>query len=338
MKYLAAAVATAVLSMNAFAGEPGNAVMLPSGVALVAPQTIGVWSLGVEALYMYPSGDDFHYIQVETPTGTNAANFNDRYVERPQQFGGTVDLTYLIPGYGRDVKLSFTNLQFMNSEHFIGNTTAGQQMNPPSDELDPLTGSSSVARGKQSDQYASADFLFGQWHRINSRLDSHLFMGLRYLNLNSSVYGSYFESTTSDTQSLKATSNFEGLGPRVGAESALHLGWGISVVGRLGTGLLVGHMDGKTETVNPNNTTSSITTRNDNETRIIPEADARIGVDYMFNFTDTSSASIQLGYEMVNYFDAVNLDYVDTSTPNTVNNNENFNYYGPYLRFQVNLA
>jgi hypothetical protein len=40
----------------------------------------------------------------------------------------------------------------------------------------------------------------------------------------------------------------------------------------------------------------------------------------------------------VNYFDAVDLDAQDIAFINTVNNSENFAYYGPYARIQLAIS
>jgi hypothetical protein len=343
-KRITLALAMIGLSVSAFAGAPGNQVAMPSGVNLIAPDSVGVWSFGIEALYMMPGNRDYQYGSLNTDTTATVSPFKNESVNADHDWGGTVDATYLFAGSSRDVKLSYTHLHFSDSDH----TTVGDNQSfSPSLSLfynGPLNfnAAGDTARASFSDSYDALDLVFGQWIRVGERVDLHPFAGVRYASVNQSNKATYTDisATAPDnyaSQQLK--SDFEGIGPRAGIDTAVHLGSGFSIVGTMGASLLIGSMESKLNVYDP--ATAGIeywNYRNDDSTHVVPELDARLGVDYMYAFTPTTSMNIQLGYQAVNYFDVANLDGIDTYVPNTVNNSEDFGYQGPYLRLQLNLA
>jgi hypothetical protein len=69
---------------------------------------------------------------------------------------------------------------------------------------------------------------------------------------------------------------------------------------------------------------------------VIPEADARLGVHYAFDFNEGSSFGIELGYEVTNYFNAI--DVSQASVIDNTSHNNDFNLQGPYLRLQLDIA
>ena len=345
-KRITLALAMIGLSASAFAGAPGNQVAMPSGINLIAPDSVGVWSFGIEALYFQPANNEYQYGQlVSSPTVANN-NARNQSVGNSYDWGGTIDATYLFPGNSRDVKLSYTHIRFSNSD--TTSVAGGQAFNPAVNFGIGQLGVGDSARGSQDNDVDSVDLVFGQWIRIGQRVDLHPFGGFRWADISTSAKGS-FDSTVSQPidgglDYTKLTSSFQGIGPRAGIDTAVHLGKGFSIVGTMAGSLLVGNVDGKyTETDTsgaggPTPITTVDTVKTGDSTQVVPELDARIGVDYMHAFNPATSMNIQLGWQVVNYFDVSNVDLVDMGTPNTVNNSEDFGYHGPYLRLQVNLA
>lgn len=337
MKRITLALVMAGLSASAFAGAPKDQVAMPSGINLIAPDSIGVWSFGVEALYMEPTNNDFQYAQTTDTVGANASS-NNESTDREHHWGGTVDATYLFAGNSRDVKLSFTHIDFDSSDHT--GVDAGDILTPAGGFISAFT--NGTARASQDDDYNAVDLVFGQWIRIGDRVDLHPFGGLRYASIDTDAHASYFNVSTTTVPTAdryqKFTSDFDGIGPRGGIDTAVHLGDGFSIVGTVGASLLIGDVDSKYRATDSTGLVATNVFENDDRTSVIPELDARIGVDYMYAFTPTTSMNVQLGYQVVNYFDVSDLDAIDAVTPNTVNNTEDFGYHGPYLRLQVNLA
>lgn len=373
MTKISLAVAMLGLSAVAFAGMPGNQVAAPSGVNLIAPDSVGVWSVGLEAMYVQQTNNDLNYGQLETTTGTSPSTFVDRdneNVGNNWEWGGTVDLTYLFPGQSRDVKLAWTHL-FSSTDSDSTPVGGGQVLTPsffnPNAFLNHTGTLGSLfqdgdAHGSTKTNYDAIDLVFGQWIKIGDRLDLHPFGGLRWAQVNTTDKGNYYQGAVFDAifnapvneNSLnKLTSNFNGIGPRAGFDTAVHLGSGFSIVGTFAGSLLIGSLGGNIKQSDnvfdaPTGallgTSSSEISGSNNGTAVVPELDARLGLDYMYAFTPSTSMNFQLGYQVVNYFDVTEADFQSDAgstfgvIPNTTASRSDWGYQGPYLRLQLNVA
>jgi len=380
MTKMTIALAMLGLSAAAFAGAPGNQVVAPSGVNLIAPDSVGVWSIGLEAMVVQPTNNEFTYAKSETNRFgliNNDFTFNHRakgqVVDPKWQWGGTVDLTYMFPGSSRDVKLAWTHLFDQTSTN---TTRIGEGQNifggdraivPVGGVVLPLLIPGAFAKGSEDTEYNAVDLVFGQWIKIGDRLDLHPFGGLRWAQVDSTFKARYDYNTEAllddwtTTAAAKLTSNFNGIGPRAGFDTAVHLGSGFSIVGTFAGSLLIGDISssnkGAFNTNFPGLVIPGVITipafsidaasKNNfshNNTRVVPELDARLGLDYMYAFTPATSMNVQLGYQVVNYFNVTQADLYSTATvplvsgPNTTSNREDWGYQGPYLRLQLNLA
>lgn len=342
VKKIAFALAAIGISSAAFAGHPGDAVIAPTGINLMAPDSVGVWSVGLEALYMTPTNSDFQYTSVVT-TGVPTSTASNKSVNNSSDWGGTIDVAYMFPGNSRDVKLSYTHLDMDNSSTSnTYNTNASTLVSPFGAGVGAAANTIDGAKGSSDQNYNSVDLVFGQWVRIGDRLDLHPFGGLRYSSIDVDNKGSYTNSADATDYSYgKIKSDFSGIGPRAGLDAAVHVGSGISITGTVGASLLVGDIDAKVSNnvyTNSALVDGSYSIKNNDSTHVVPELDARLGVNYTYNFNPATALGVELGYQAVNYFDAVDTDFIDATTPNTVNNSEDFGYHGPYLRVQLSMA
>jgi len=324
------------MSSAVFAGSYKDQVVAPVGVNLIAPDSVGVWSMGLEALYMAPTNADFQYASVSN-NATPTTSFNNKSLDPEHDWGGTIDVAYLFPGQSRDVKLSYTRLHLDDSHSTI--------ISAPNVLSNPFNIGANDADDAVADSdydYDAVDLVFGQWVRVGERVDLHPFGGLRWANIDMDDTGRYSGGTgDAITEGRgKVKSEFEGIGPRAGLDTAVHVGAGISIVGTVGASLLIGDINSKITTTNFFNETAinGNVYKNDENAHVIPELDARLGVNYTYHFNPGTALGVELGYQAVNYFDVADKDFIDATTPNTINNSEDFGYHGPYLRAQLSVA
>jgi hypothetical protein len=331
VKKIAFALAAIGISSAAFAGHPGDAVVAPTGVNLIAPDSVGVWTVGLEALYMEPTNSDFQYAQVNDnslPTNT----FHNKSTNSTHDWGGTIDVDYMFPGNSRDVKLSYTHLHMDDNSGSVSTVGTGSSLNEP---FGVSPQNFDGARGSSDNDLDAVDLVFGQWIRIGERVDLHPFGGLRYASIDMNDKGTYSDSTDETNYGVgKIKSDFSGIGPRAGLDAAVHVGSGVSFVGTVGASLLIGSTDSKMSATEytADVATDGYSLKNGEGTHVIPELDARLGVNYTYNFDPATALGVELGYQAVNYFDVADKDFIDAAVPNTVNNSEDFGYHGPYLR------
>jgi len=377
MTKMTIALAMLGLSAAAFAGAPGNQVVAPSGVNLIAPDSVGVWSIGLEAMVVQPTNNQFTYAKSEASAFSVGPGLSFNYANRARnqsvdpkwQWGGTIDLTYMFPGSSRDVKLAWTHLfdQTSSNRTTIGDNGDGlfgadRTITPAGIVALPLVLPGATAKGTENTEYNAVDLVFGQWIKIGDRLDLHPFGGLRWAQVDSTFKGAYDYNTQflldnwSTTAAQKLTSDFNGIGPRAGFDTAVHLGSGFSIVGTFAGSLLIGDINSNAKAAFQTNfpgfggippfslNAASKSSYNNNSTRVVPELDARLGLDYMYAFTPSTSMNVQLGYQVVNYFNVTEADLYSTGAtplfngPNSTSSREDWGYQGPYLRLQLNIA
>jgi hypothetical protein len=169
-------------------------------------------------------------------------------------------------------------------------------------------------------------------------------------------------------QTVKDSSHFVGLGPRVGIDGSFHLGAGFGLVGKLSTALLVGNLSTATSeefsgnsnftvtdvtitglnpgvtltsltvpvgTVLPiNETLENLSVNDPSSTRIIPNIEAKMALDYSFSIRGCSTGELELGYYVTHYFNAVDrIPILDVTQTNTLD----ADFRGPYLSLTITL-
>lgn len=371
IKQVSLALAALGLSMSAYAAYPSDEVMpvAPPMVNVTIPQQIGSWTIGLEALYEESNNSAFHYAASQITTTVAAITTVNRHTyatDMDPDWGGHIDIGYNFAGDGRYVKLGYTHLTTNDSEdthrdsgsilNGIGFGAASSGVTPtvvtavnPTSSTNFPNGWDS-AEGKVEYEYDAVDLVFGQRFDFGQKVTLDAFGGLRYASLELEDSAEYRVAppagsaiTVSEQAFLEMESEFHGIGPRAGMNAQVRLGSGFSIVGTFAGSLLVGEFEEHAHrrqdviTIANNNTVTNIT--NDHitdETRVVPELDARIGVNYTASFTPDTAVGIELGYEVVNYFDVngnSQISYADTA-----GHKNDFAMQGPYLRLQVDVA
>lgn len=337
------------LSSALYAGTVGNPMVVPTGTTLMANSTPGTWTLGIEALYLKLTAPNYQYAQVNSNL-TPYNSVNNQSVSNTAQMAFAADATYHFVGTDRTVGLSYMHANFDDS-----NTTtlgAGQTFAEPFGMLPSRHDYVNSIKGETHNRYDAADLVLGQTLRVGNTVELHPFMGLRYVDLNSRENSTYYNDTSYSTSrqpvypvegTVQTTSYFQGMGPRAGFDTTVHLGSSFSIVGTMGGTLALGYDDFTTLTqVNGELPTKSSLPK---DWYVVPELDARLGLDYQHGINQGNSFDIQLGYQVVNYFNALDLNNTDVNgsslTDGQVNstiNKQDFGFSGPYLRLALNLA
>lgn len=113
--------------------------------------------------------------------------------------------------------------------------------------------------------------------------DVRLFSGIRYSHLNYEL-----------DKSL--TSLFHGFGPRLGIDTRYQLGNCLGLDTHLNASFLAGTVSTRSAEIS-----STIN-------RIVPEVDAKLGIDYTYPMQGKSAFAVEVGYQSNNYFNAFNGD------------------------------
>ena len=362
------------------AAYPGDKMSLPAAsgdVVLISPKQDAAWGVAAELFYGHAANNFFNYAVVADPHatlidgGTESA-YRAHGVKPDYDWGGSLEVVYHPGGFGRDVRLSYQRDKgskhsgFFSQNQDIARTslwwyTLSNSLTSPFLVTQLLNQFDTTERGKVRNEHDALDLVFGQRVDVGSRLELHPFAGLRYADLNakaSSKADTNFDLVTtgiaitiSNAQGRDFySSDFKGLGPRFGSDVTVNITEHISLTGRIGLSLLVGHLHnhgfanqsfdlvvsfGGAQVFSASffNQDSFAT---DSQTRIVPELDTRLGIAYDFSPSSGSEVNIEVGYQALNYFKALDLNII--SFTNNMGMPQDVAWYGPYLRVEASLV
>jgi len=311
-------------SASAFAG----------GIDYQEPEESGVFIMGIEALYVQPTGSDFVY---------GIQNNSTVQIDPSYDWGYHVDLGYAMPGNGPDFNLGYTHLSSEESENRadISAATFGPILNGynSTNPLDaPNFGDADgAARAKTEYDYTDIDLLIGKEFVLQNRYHFHPFAGVRYADIESKDSAIYTVSGEI-LGSGEIKNEFDGIGPRAGIDAAMEITKGFSFTARAAGSLLIGNYDYKATVNNVGNvgTAASATLKNSSENITVPEIDYRLGLNYTHEFSSETSLGVELGWTTVKYIDV--MDRSIARSANTSGSMSDWGFQGPYLRLQANIA
>jgi hypothetical protein len=308
-----------------------------SPFAVTVPNQNGGFNIGLDALYLQPSAGNLSYGTVYNgSTSTTGASISGtvQTVDPTYHWGFDANIGYRIPNTGNDVNLDWTHL---------GNMSNSSSSFAPAGGSFEQVGGNGVTYTTQAG-YANTQFQYdavnldaGQAVMFGDYFKFHAFTGARYANLQQkqdNIYGKTTDNVLQNTY-LDQNSQFKGLGPQVGFDGRACLPYNFGLDASLTGSLLVGSIDSNASiqripTITDKAVVLSFT--NNNNDRVVPALDGKLGVDYTINFNnaDRSSMMIQAGYQVTNYFGVSNMILT-----NGVNSDNNVAFDGPYAGIKV---
>ena len=324
--------------------DNGNA---QTNLVTVKPDTDFGWGIGVG--YVFPdSGND---VQLSWMGFDHTHRSSSSYLESSYSGPGP----FLNTPYGLNINLADPDGDF----------------DVPSDSQDVTT-----ASGQAKFKLSVVDLDVGQYVDVGDRLQLHPFAGLRFARVENNLRGQYGSVDPIDpdviyTEDDAFNSRFSGIGPLLGADANYNLGGGVHVAAHVATTLLVGKVDTDSRFASTQSNearvitsvqsplfaqlseqiTDSASIESADVTRVVPSLDAKLGLNYSYQFDCDSVVTVEGGYKVTQYIDAV--DRLDTSsgqqaTPQSfiggsgssaiaTRNTSNVGFSGPYVKLAVKL-
>ncbi len=352
-----------LVSASAYAGAVAEPMPVSNDINVTAPDQSGMWSFGATAVLMQPTNEAFNYANVTDSTMNSAGdqvNIDTDHKSVNEGYGWWfgADVSYAFPGNGRDVTLAYEGLRSSGIDNASGAPPLGSS-NPVSPVLvSSFTGLPyETAEGETDTNYDAGDLVFGQKLDVGSRIRLHPFVGVRYAHINTEDTATYgngfrvrsFPTSTYSAGDAKLENTFNGIGPRFGSDAQINLSQGFSVRARLGLSVLIGSRSvdntGSVFSYDATNTVVGVTTasdNNDSETRIVPEIDGRLGLNYTYDFDSNMALGFEAGWQATNYFNVIADQYqmggLASSGTQHYQDNSSFGIQGPYARIQLDVA
>ena len=347
-----------LVNASAYAGAVAEPMPVSNDINVTAPDQSGMWSFGATAVLMQPSNTAFNYADENTFGFNNDGTvFNSdtkhHTVNEGYHWWFGVDVAYAFPGSGRDVTLAYEGLH---------GTTKDHTSIPDADNV--ILGSTfsnflyATAEGEAETNYDAGDLLFGQKLDVGSRIRLHPFAGLRYAYINTQDIGNYtggrdstayfgpnnpFPTSVDSSENAELENTFNGIGPRFGSDAQVNLGEGFSIRGRLGLSALIGSRSIDNSALITYYDVNDVAvgsvktnTNSESQTRVVPEIDGRLGLNYTHNLNANLALGVEAGWQATNYFNVI-ADSFNADT-GQYDNNSNFALQGPYARLQLDIS
>jgi hypothetical protein len=317
--------------------------------AVVVPSQQGGFKIGIDALYLRATNSDLDYASSFTSPTANTVNSRNAAVDPSFDWGFYAQVGYLFPCTGNDITLSYTYLRNNDTDSVVAANAVGGFLPtvavPPLSPLGlGLTGIFNAADGKAEFDLNAVDLDFGQRFTTGG-YDMRMFAGLRYASINHTLTANAIGDidlgppivVTTDRGAQRFTSDYRGIGPRIGVDGRYCLQSGFGLDANFSTALLVGNVDAKYDAtsvvagVTPN---ARYQANSGSRTRVVPVLEAKLGADYTHIVDRCSKSSLvfEAGYQVTNYFNAVDhARVVNGFTILSQNTTSDVAFDGPYL-------
>lgn len=314
MKKLTLALSTLGISTSLLAALPAAT----DPTVVMVPQLPGGFVIGGSVFYMeaLPTHGDVDAFSLNS--GTDSTFFSElKNVEPGYDWGWGLNVGYIFPNTGNDINLSYFQYDTDDSDHFFPIvTTNGISLITPLNFLDELSFLTALARSKVEYDINQVDLTAGQYIDVGCRLIAHPYAGLRWAqvdrDLDNFLFGPSTDGTASSLVFIKEESDFDGIGPIVGLDASYYVYMGFGLVGHFDSALLVGNVEAKQTAVvapggeDPINPLFLFNYKSDDNNRIVPVIDGKLGLDYtyVFNNCENSDLTLEVGWQFSNYFNA----------------------------------
>jgi hypothetical protein len=247
---------------------------------------------------------------------------------------------------------------------------------------------SALACAEAKFEYQALDLELGQYMNVGCRTQIRWFAGLRYASLDNNIDAHYTGTGTAlDVAVTNGTgtnigsascdvdadlhvfqeSDFHGIGPRLGTHLTYYIANGFGIVGESSVSLLVGNIDRHLddtlsflvdgtgvsgsildETLTDTHHQNIIEENHPNETRIVPNLEAKLGLNYSYQVCNCSRTTVtgEIGYMATHYWNSWaqstgtelghNLVGCRTLTEGNWRTANNA-FSGPYLSLQIQI-
>jgi hypothetical protein len=312
-----------VASSLAFAGS------VSAAMPVTVPSQQGGFKIGIDALYFRATTPEMGYAVLRNmPSNPNQFSKN-LSIDLDHVWGLYAQVGYLFPFTGNDITVGYTGIHSRDTDSAVpGNT--GVSLIPIPGVPILVAQRPGIFQNNFTATFVNANGSFdlnvfdleGGQRFTRPAFDLRMFTGLRYVTLDqgiSSESGGMFladgENPASFLISERSKSNFNGIGPRVGADGRYALKDGFGIDGSFSTALLVGQSSANYRlnyiaTANDGGSvnTSQFAAKNSDRVRVVPNIDAKVGMDYTYLMDHRGNKSalvIEGGYQVTHYFNVL---------------------------------
>lgn len=334
----------------------------------------------ISLLYVQPNADNLKYATFVSGTQPYYQSWHYQSINPSYHPAFEVGAGYAMHDtpYSTTVRWTHLNTNDSDSKQASTNTDLStvEFVAPPFEMSPPVFGIKHVD-SKVNFAFDNVMFDFSQLFEYNAHVHAQVFGGLSILNLNQTITTTFSDYAGSPATSysyatppdplysfqLQNTSRYLGVGPNVGLNVQYQSTSGFGVMGELLGLVTVGTIKAQDNFTSTSTRltavgigTSSQQLTAPNATQVVFGADSKLGVFYHFPTNHFSNVTIDLGYRMATFLNAISTIAPQTlvqpgtvtATPefatgtmaivSTTTKNQTFSFNGPFLEIKVDIT
>ncbi|MFA6037497.1 MAG: Lpg1974 family pore-forming outer membrane protein [Legionellales bacterium] len=280
------------------------------------PKLEGGITAMIGVFYATPSADDVFYAYT-APDGNDVSVLN---VDPGYEAGFDVALGYIFENSAQSIELLFRDIN-------TGDTAAD----------------SIIEQGKAIDASSdlnyhlrAADVMLGQFIDIGENVQMRLAAGISYAELKQDQETHFVQTNNGNTAQIDGSSEFKGIGPRIGTDVRYGFNQGFGIVGSGSLAYYLGELNNSLTTADH---TGSSTVTDNPDNHAVMNFRGNIGIDYIYIFDNaqSSTAGIELGY-LIDYYDnSIGTVNNASTTPGLADNQTTIalSFAGPYVNLKA---
>lgn len=311
---------------------------------VVVPLHEGGWSLGATGFFLQPNNNELSYVLIDD-TNDSMLEGNLGRVKPDYQLGFSIHGGYLFHDTGNDFSVHYERLHTKDTKAAVppsrGELWPGLIHPGSTSDMETLIGADDYADARVQFNYDSLDVLVGQRVKIGN-LFLRLSGGARYATLKDKFNFSYKDTNSNSYINGFFDSISQGMGPRLALNGVYKIASGLGFTIAVNTSLLVN--EGKIhhmfdQTIEDVVTSPSADVKDRIRHYIVPEIDAKVGLNYTYRTYDGHAFSIDAGWQTINYFNAhPGIRYVDDNIKGTyVHTMSDICFNGPYIGVKASV-
>jgi hypothetical protein len=321
----------------------------------------------VGGVFLRPSGSNDYAVLVSpfnpnVPAPILSPSWETKAINAGFSPGFLLNYRHVFANSDNDINLYWLHLRTSDSNNITANTSAppAQQMTGPVWNIGPDAGPTSRANGQMKNSFDVFNIEFGKQVKLGQNLQSRFFAGLSGLWLQHKIIGNFGGTDPilgPYTFGITTHSKYKALGLRLGVDGEYKPINYFSIVGLFAGNLYVGSQNPSTTTTGTGSilTAGGIPVNNqsishDNYMQIVPAIDAKLGLKFSHQYSDSMSFAIEAGYMASIYINAIQ-DYVpSTYVPGSLGivsgsvylqsllkSTNSFALDGPYIQFSMKV-
>jgi hypothetical protein len=302
----------------------------PAGVPVsvfVPNQTPG-WEFNAGVLLLRPGADNLGFATITTFLPLQNPQWAVQTLNPSYQPGFNVGARYALASPGKDIRVNWDHLRTVDSSSVAVSDPNTQWISPFSQTGPSMSESANQvgifhfksAYGQSAFDYDMVNIDFSQTVNIGQKTQVRLFTGLAYVRLREQLISTFYNdpninpvlpvvAITDPTLkyiTLNNTSTFNGLGPRLGANTTCNVFRRFTLVGQLSGAVLAGWMQPAQYQFSGvfNNATDSEQIASKTVSQVVWAGDAKLGAGYSRPLFNGSVLTIESGFRAAVFINA----------------------------------